>query len=78
MIIFKNVSGVLALSDCYGLRPIVVFDANINQEDKTCNVLGIKGEEDVFEERTAFIFDKSLLDIFDLYNKDIHKEYKYE
>jgi len=60
---------------CYGLRPSEVFGANVNQEDKTCIVLGLKGEEDELEERTAFTLDKSLVDIFVLNNIDRPWEY---
>ena len=60
----------LGMIYCYGLRPSEVFGANVNKEDKTCTVLGLKGEEDELEERTAFTLDKSLVDIFDLNNID--------
>ena len=65
----------LGMIYCYGLRPSEVFGANINQEDKTCTVLGIKGEEDELEERKAFTLDKSLVEIFDLNNIDRPWEY---
>ena len=65
----------LGMIYCYGLRPSEVFGANINQEDKTCTVLGLKGEEDELEERKAFTLDKSLVEIFDLNNIDRPWEY---
>ena len=65
----------LCMIYCYGLRPSEVFGANVNKEDKTCTVLGLKGEEDELEERRAFTFDKSLVDIFDLNNIDRPWEY---
>ena len=65
----------LGMIYCYGLRPSEVFGANVNQEDKTCTVLGIKGEEDELEERKAFTLDKSLVEIFDLNNIDRPWEY---
>ena len=65
----------LGMMYCYGLRPSEVFGSNVNQEDKTCTVLGFKGEEDQLEERTAFTLDKSLVDIFDLNNIDRPWEY---
>ena len=65
----------LGIIYCYGLRPSEVFGANVNQEDKTCVVLGLKGEEDELEERIAFTLDKSLVDIFDLNNVDRPWEY---
>ena len=65
----------LGMIYCYGLRPSEVFGANVNQEDKTCTVLGIKGDEDELEERKAFTLDKSLIDIFDLNNIDRPWEY---
>ena len=60
----------LGMMYCYGLRPSEVFGSNVNQPDKTCNVLGLKGEDDELEERTAFTLDKSLVDTFDLNNID--------
>ena len=65
----------LGMIYCYGLRPSEVFGANVNQEDKTCIVLGLKGEEDELEERTAFTLEKSLVDMFDLNNIDRPWEY---
>ena len=65
----------LGMIYCYGLRPSEVFGANVNQEDKTCTVLGLKGEEDELVERIAFTLDKSLVDIFDLNNVDRPWEY---
>ncbi len=65
----------LGMIYCYGLRPSEVFGAKVNKEDKTCTVLGLKGEEDELEERTAFTFNKSLVDIFDLNNIDRPWEY---
>ena len=65
----------LGMIYCYGLRPSEVFGANVNQEDKTCTVLGIKGDEDELEERKAFTLDKSLIDIFDLNYIDRPWEY---
>ena len=65
----------LGMIYCYGLRPSEVFGANVNQEDKTCTVLGINGDEDELEERKAFTLDKSLIDIFDLNNIDRPWEY---
>ena len=65
----------LGMIHCYGLRPSEVFGANVNQVDKTCIVLGLKGEEDELEERRAFTLDKSLVDIFDLNNIDRPWEY---
>ena len=65
----------LGMIYCYGLRPSEVFGANVNQEDKTCTVLGIKGDEDELEERKAFTLDKSLIYIFDLNNIDRPWEY---
>ena len=50
----------LGMIYCYGLRPSEVFGANVNQEDKTCIVLGLKGEEDELVERKAFTLRKSL------------------
>ena len=52
-----------------------VFGAKVNKEDKTCTVLGPKGEGDELEERKAFTLDKSLVDIFDLNNIDRPWEY---
>ena len=60
----------LGMIYCYGLRPSEVFGENVIQEDKTCIVLGLKGKEDEFEERTAFTLNKSLVDTFDLNNID--------
>ena len=60
---------------CYGLRPSEVFGAKVNKKDKTCRVLGLKGEEDELEERTAFTLDESLVDTFDLNNIDRPWEY---
>ena len=65
----------LGMRYCYGLRPSEVFGSNVNQEDKPCIVLGLKGEEDELEERIAFTLDKSLVDIFDLNNIDRPWEY---
>ena len=65
----------LGMIYCYGLRPSEVFGAKVNKKDKTCRVLGLKGEEDELEERTAFTLDKSLVDIFDLNNIDRPREY---
>ena len=65
----------LGMIYCYGLRPSEVFGAKVNKKDKTCRVLGLKGEEDELEERTAFTLDKSLVDIFDLNNIDRPWEY---
>ena len=65
----------LGMIYCYGLRPSEVFGANVNQEDKTCTVLGLKGEDYELEERIAFTLDKSLVDIFDLNNIDRPWEY---
>ena len=65
----------LGMIYCYGLRPSEVFGAKVNKKDKTCTVLGLKGEEDELEERTAFTLDKSLVDIFDLNNIDRPWEY---
>ena len=44
----------LGMIYCYCLRPSEVFGANLNQENKTFIVLGLKGEEDKLEEMTAF------------------------
>ena len=60
---------------CYGLRPSEVFGASVNQEDKTCAALGLKGEQYELEERIAFTLDKSLVDMFDLNNIDRPWEY---
>ena len=60
---------------CYGLSPSEVFGAEVNKEDKTCTVLGLKGEEDELEERIALTLDKSLVDIFDLNN--INRPWEY-
>ncbi|MDC3073112.1 hypothetical protein OA320_04040 [Prochlorococcus sp. AH-716-O10] len=65
----------LGMIYCYGLRPSEVFGAIVNQEDKTCVVLGINGDEDELEERIAFPLDKSLVDLFDLNNVDRPWEY---
>ena len=65
----------LGMIYCYGLRPSEVFGAKVNKKDKTCTVLGLKGEEDELEERTAFTLEKSLVDIFDLNNIDRPWEY---
>ena len=65
----------LGIIYCYGLRPSEVFGAKVNKEDKTCKVLGLKGEEDELEERIAFSLDKSLVDFFDLNNIDRPWEY---
>ena len=47
----------------------------IRDRDKPCMVLGLKGEEDELEERTAFTLEKSLVDMFDLNNIDRPWEY---
>ena len=65
----------LGMIYCYGLRPSEVFGAKVNKKDKTCTVLGLKGEEDELEERTAFTLEKSLVDMFDLNNIDRPWEY---
>ena len=65
----------LGMIYCYGLRPSEVFGANVNKEDKTCTVLGLKGEGDELYQRIAFTLDKSLVDIFDLNNIDRPWEY---
>ena len=65
----------LGMIYCYGLRPSEVFGANVNKEDKTCTVLGLKGEGDELNQRIAFTLDKSLVDIFDLNNIDRPWEY---
>ncbi len=65
----------LGMIYCYGLRPSEVFGANVNKEDKTCKVLGLKGEGDELKQRIAFTLDKSLVDIFDLNNIDRPWEY---
>ena len=65
----------LGMIYCYGLRPSEVFGAKVNHQDKTCTVLGLKGEEDELEERTAFAIDKSLVETFDLNNIDRPWEY---
>ena len=65
----------LGMIYCYGLRPSEVFGANVNKEDKTCTVLGLKGEEYELKQRIAFTLDKSLVDIFDLNNIDRPWEY---
>ena len=65
----------LGMIYCYGLRPSEVFGANVNKEDKTCTVLGLKGEWDELNQRIAFTLDKSLVDIFDLNNIDRPWEY---
>ena len=65
----------LGMIYCYGLRPSEVFGAKVNKKDKSCKVLGLKGEEDELEERIAFTLDKSLVDIFDLNNIDRPWEY---
>ena len=65
----------LGMIYCYGLRPSEVFGANVNKEDKTCTVLGLKGEGDELKQRIAFTLDKSLVDIFDLNNIDRPWEY---
>ena len=49
----------LGMIYCYGLRPSEVFCAKVNKKDKTCTVLGLKGEEDELEERKAFTLEKS-------------------
>ena len=59
----------------YGLSSAEVFGAKLNKKDKTCTILGLKGEEDELEERTAFTLEKSLVDIFDLNNIDRPWEY---
>ena len=46
-----------------------------NKEDKTCMVLGLKGEGDELKKRIVFTLDKSLVDIFDLNNIDRPWEY---
>ncbi len=66
---------VLGMIYCYGLRPSEVFGANVNKEDKTCTVFGLKGEGDELKQRIAFTIDKSLVDIFDLNNIDRPWEY---
>ncbi|ABM72789.1 Hypothetical protein P9515_15821 [Prochlorococcus marinus str. MIT 9515] len=60
---------------CYGLRPYEVFGSKVKQENKTCTVLGLKGEENQVEDRKAFSLDKSLVDVFDLNNIDRPWEY---
>ena len=65
----------LGMIYCYGLRPSEVFGANVNKEDKTCTVLGLKGEGYELKQRIAFTLDKSLVDIFDLNNIDRPWEY---
>ena len=65
----------LGMIYCYGLRPSEVFGANVNKEDKTCTVLGLKGEGYELKQRIAFTLDKSLVNIFDLNNIDRPWEY---
>ncbi len=36
----------LGMIYCYGLRPSEVFGGKVDKEEKTCTVLGLKGEED--------------------------------